>query len=701
VGFPRQFYVPKIERRISTYTDRIVALKNLAVTPNHLCFSAVGMAAPTTRRTEFKFWGRTPPYLNFGSIIFQLNREMWLMARGLTDVLKWLNFTALMQYPNMRRLTMVCLLAAILNIPLWSYAINILSEPVFTQAPNAPLAGTLQLNTDVASRVSVLVSYGTNTWERNFYDFATAHSIPLYGFKPGQTNLIQVTAYDQYRNAYTATQTLTFVTAPLPANFPHATVLKSEPSQMEPGDTLCVINNRTTGSAYITIMDNAGQVLWYHPVLQSGDIDVDQLNDGNLFIHESPPANRFVELNLLGETVQTWNAAAGYPVNSHVGILTDHGTILYLSDVSETVPNFPNVTLPVNSGTDTNVSLKTVQVDDNPVVEISATNGELLHVWSALNLLDPTRLTYLTGQYPSSYGIDSEHANAIVDDTNDDSIIVSQRDENTVYKFSRTTGQLIWILAPHANWPANLQQYLLTPVSTPFEWSYGQHAPALTPQGTLLVFDDGIDRASPFDPPIPDVDNYSRAVEYSIDETNMTISQVWDSYDSGLGDGDRMMSEIMGNTDWLPQTGHVLVTYAWVNYTNGVLVASNGALMARIVEYTHDPVPQVVFDLAFWDYDNTNSHYLGYYCYRSHRIPDLYAHPVEPVTDIILDDKNQTPRLEFSADPTHSYSIQATTDLINWTTIGYALQDGNAGDFYFDDLDAGESSDRFYRVITQ
>jgi len=382
-----------------------------------------------------------------------------------------------------------------------------------------------------------------------------------------------------------------------------------------------------------------------------------------------------------------------------VGFITSHGTILYLSDVSEVVSNFPSV-LPKDS-TNPNPPLHTVTVDDNPVVEISATNGALLHVWSPLNLLDPTRVTYLTGDFPSSHGLDTEHANAIVDDTNDDSIIVSQRNENTVYKFSRSTGQLVWILAPHANWPTNFQRYLLTPVGTPFEWSYGQHAPALTPQGTLLVYDDGYHRASPFDPPVPDVDNYSRAVEYSINETNMTISQVWDSYDSGQGGGDRLMTEIMGNADWLPQRRDVLVTYAWINYVNGVLLASNGAIMARIVEFTHDPAPQVVFDLSFWDYDNTSPGYLGYYCYRSHRIPDLYAHPLEPVANIVLDDQSSAPRLEFSADPAHDYVIQASTDLINWTTIGSALPGGGTGDFYFDDLGAGESSARFYRVVTQ
>jgi len=584
-----------------------------------------------------------------------------------------------------------------------SDAVTILSGPSFTPATNAPLAGQLKVTTDVPSRISVLVNDGTNVWERDFYNFATSNAVPLVGFKPGRTNLIQVTVYDEYRRACTASDQLTFVTSPLPSDFPKSVVLTSDPSRMEPGYTLCIIHNRNSSSGYVTIMDSLGQVVWYRKALQSSDIDVTQLGDGNLFIHQQPPANRFLEMDLLGNAVRTWNAPAAYPINSHEGFITSHGTILYLSDVSASVPKFPNVGLPIKSSTATNWSLKTVSVDDNPVVEISVTNGALLNVWSSLSIMDPTRLTYLSGDFssPISGTLDTEHANAIVDDTNDNSIIVSQRDENAVYKFSRDTGKLIWILAPHSGWHTNFQRYLLTPVGSTFGWSYGQHAPELTPQGTLLLFDNGEWRASPSDPQLPDRNNYSRAVEYSIDETNMTISQVWDSYDSGQSGNDRIYTSIMGNACWLPQHHNILTTFAWVNYTNGIMVNANGALMARIVEYTHDPVPQVVFDLSFYDYANTSGAYLGYYCYRSYRIPDLYAHPAAPVANLMIDGQTQTPRLEFSADPTHDYVIQASTDLINWTNIGSASPGELIGDFEFDDLAAGEFDSRFYRVITQ
>lgn len=591
-------------------------------------------------------------------------------------------------------------------LPPDAHAITLTSGPTFSESVNAPLAGVLQLTTDVDSRVSVLVSDGSSVWEKDFYDFGTTHAETLLGFKPGLTNLILVTVFDKYRNATTAPQLLTFVSPPLPSDFPTSTVLTDEPDLMEPGYTLFIVHNNNSNGNYITLMDNFGEVVWWAATPQANDIDVKRLGNGDLFVPQGTPANSFVEMNLLGEIVKTWNPPSGYAINFHDGVPTAHGTILYMYDVGVSVTNFPT------SDTVSNAPRATKQVDDDPVVEISATNGALLHVWSPITngLMDPTRVTYLTYQSPDSFGVDNEHGNALIEDTNDNSILVSLRNQNAILKFSRA-GQLKWILGPPANWNTNFQKYLLTPTGAPFEWNYAEHALMFTPQGTLLTYDDGNFRASPFVPPLLDQSNYSRGVEYSINETNMEVSQVWDTTAAG---GDRLYTPIFGETQWLPQTRDVLVTYGSVSYINGAPPSryATGAAMARIIEYTHDPVPQVVFDLSFFDYGNTNSTYRGYRVYRALRLPDLYAHPAQPVTDLSIETPNPvtslavgaqfaTMHLEFSADPAFSYLVQASTDLTNWTTVGTAVQDGGPGDFGFSDLSRSQFAARFYRVVTQ
>jgi arylsulfate sulfotransferase len=597
----------------------------------------------------------------------------------------------------MRIFVMVSLAVSLLTVPQVLRAITILSGPLFTPATNAPLAGTLQLTTDVASRISVLISDGTNIWERDFYDYSTTHSVPLLGFNANKTNQIQVSVYDKDRNAYTSPQLLSFVTAPLPTNFPTINVLTSQPGMMEPGYMLFIIGGSGVTDTYITIIDNSGNVVWYSKDPPAAPADVRQIADGDLFIQEAGTANNFIEMNMLGQIVRTWLPPAGYPVNTHEGLVTSHGTIMYISDAKEVVTNFPT------SDTNSNPTLKTVNVDDNPVVEISFTNSALLNHWSPLQMIDPTRVTYLTyGEYSgSSYGVDNEHANALIDDTNDSSIIVSMRDQNTVFKFSRATGQLKWILGSPALWGTNWQQCLLTPAGTPFNWNFGQHAPELTPEGTLMVYNDNNYATSPFDPPVADSNNCSSAVEYNINETNMEVSEVWNS--AWQTNQDRLYTPYIGRVQWLPQTRNILVDYGAVMYVNGAHPSTHAtsATMVRIKEYTHDPVPQVVFDLSFFDYTNTSPTYSGYDCYRVYQIPDLYTHPAAAVSDLTVSDVEQIPLLQFSADPTHNYLVQASTDKINWTTIGTPVEEGGVGAYVFEDLDAELFATRFYRVVTQ
>ena len=578
-------------------------------------------------------------------------------------------------------------------------AISILSGPTFTPASGAPLAGTLQITTDVSSRISVLISDGTNTQERDFFDFSTNHSETLLGFKPNRASQITVTVYDENQNSATAPQPLTFITAPLPANFPIYAVLTNLPAQMEPGYTLFIVQNRNAEVGYTTIMDNSGNVVWYKQTPEYADADVRQLDNGDLLLEEQLPNNDFLEINMLGQTVNVLHPPAQYPVNLHEAVVTSRNTILYISDVSVSVPNFPSV-LPSQSMTDTNPPLETVTMDDNPVVEISATNGALVNAWSMVSMIDPTRVSYLTGDYDTSYGLDNIHANAIIDDTNDNSIIVSMRDQNAVMKFSRLTGQIKWILGSPTNWPASFLQYFFTPVGSPFDWNWGQHRPTLTPQGTLMLYNDGDWRADPFNTPVADSNNYGSAEEFSLDETNMQVSEVWNS--AWQTNVDRLYSQVVGKAQWLPQTQHVLVTYGYVQWVNGLSPNPKDAdgSMPRIREYTHDPIPRVVFDLAMWNYTNTSSTYIGNLVYRATRIPDLYTHPLEPVAALVINVVNQIPVLTFSADPTHTYSIQESTDLQNWTTVGTALPSGDAGDYYYYDLDAGETVHCFYRVIT-
>lgn len=599
------------------------------------------------------------------------------------------NMKRISRMPFLRNAMVFSLTVAVLGVSFWSHAVTILSWPTFAKATNAPLAGVLQLTTLEDTRVSVSVNDGYASWQRNFYDFSTTHSMPLLGFKPNRTNEITVTVYDRQRNQFTSADPLSFITGPLPTNFPSIALLHSEPDRMEPGYTLFLVGMHNQVYWYGTIVDSSGEVVWYSVVPSTADLR--RLDNGNLFM---PWTNRFVEMNLLGQTVNSWVVPTNLPIDLHDGVPTGHGTILYLSPAVEVVTNYPT------SMTNPNAPRATAKVRYQNVVEISATNAAVLNTWTPINLLDPLRISYLIVYSVGSW--DSEHSNAVIEDPSDDSLIVSMRMQNAVIKFSRATGQLRWILGPPDNWGPAWQPYLLTPVGDPFVWQYGQHAPILTPQGTLILHDNGNFRASPFAPSVPNTNNYSRAVEYSINEQTMEVSQVWDYGRTNVAD--RLYTDHDGNAEPLPKTGNVLNDFAAVSYINGAAPSSFGptATMTRITEVTHDATPQIVFDLAISLYANTNTSYKDCETYRSHRIPDLYAHPAMPVADLSVTCANGAPFLEFSADDTRTYVIEASTNLVDWGAIGVALEDEQeSGDFTFNDDQSSELPVRYYRVVTQ
>jgi hypothetical protein len=125
-------------------------------------------------------------------------------------------------------------------------------------------------------------------------------------------------------------------------------------------------------------------------------------------------------------------------------------------------------------------------------------------------------------------------------------------------------------------------------------WQYHQHDCSVTPAGTILCFDNGNHRASPFEPRMPDESSYSRIVEFAVDETAMTVRQVW-SY--GEAAGERLYSCYQGGAYRLPQTGNTFMTYGGICSIDGVPTSDNrkGFCRARLLEVT--PEKEIVFDM--------------------------------------------------------------------------------------------------------
>ncbi len=536
------------------------------------------------------------------------------------------------------------------NVEVDTTAPNFTSEPVVTMAPNpsTPLAGLLELETDEPTTVSVAVTENTtasNSQTRGVFDSSTIefddlsieHSLPLLGFTPGGSFTLQITVTDKFGNQRVFDQPLFVSTDPLPEDFPPIEVATSNPEKMEPGVTLFDIGARgvniSFGEALIAV-NELGDVVWYHKPT-AGASDARMLPNGNILFIAPQAPNEIIEMDMLGNIITRWNSAltSGFGPDSipvmtntfhHEVLVMENGNLLTLSVELVVIDNYPS------SDTNPEAPLETSFVAGDLIVEFSP-DGTVVNQWSVLDLLDPFRIGYnsLGGFWNNLFSDTTEvtrdwsHGNAVIHDPTDDSILVSLRHQDAVIKFSRQTGELIWILGTHQNWdPFIFGDYLFNPVGAEFLWQHHQHAPTITPSGDIIIFDNGNFRASPFDEKLPPAVNFSRAVQFQIDEANMEIRQVWEY---GEFADEIIYTPFIGDADYMVETGNVLITFG------GITLDSEGVptdtvvpskVSARIVEVTHETPAEIVFELSI--VDNTPDLNNGWTIYRSERLHSLY-----------------------------------------------------------------------------
>ena len=496
--------------------------------------------------------------------------------------------------------------------------------PVLVMNPSGavPLVGVVTMSTNTPAFASLTVTDDRNGrgFRVEFPDPQTEHALQVLGLKPERTYTIAVAAAVTRGGAPFFTAALHTQTGPLPSDFPTLELLASDPAEIEPG--LILLDRAGT---YMMVVDQQGEVVWYSTV---GGQDAQLLPDGNVLAlrpQACPGCGVPFVMDLLGNVLAQLRPAGETEPLHHDVFPTENGTLLTLGFSSALVTDFPA------SETDP-LAVQTTVVRDEPIIEYLPT-GEVIRKHFLQDIIDPRRIGYDSLQ-PTDQGVDWVHANAVLYDARDDSIVVSLRSQDAVVKFARQTGELIWILANHENWNPAFEPYLLKPVGR-FRWQYHQHAPMWTPQGTLLLFDNGNHRTSPFDgkPKIADKDNYSRAVEYAIDEQTMEVRQVWE-WVSDIKDGvydETLYAGFIGDADWMGVTGNVLITFGGVSFTGGVPneEIGRGQVSTRIIEVEHVLGGKRVFDLAV--HHNADGVGARTAVYRSEKIRSLYPFPVETI----------------------------------------------------------------------
>jgi len=510
--------------------------------------------------------------------------------------------------------------------------------------PTVPLAAILTIATNEPTQAVVRLDDGERAWDATSSEtLAMEHTLTILGMRPGRMHHITAVVTDA-EGGVSESPPLPLEMPPLPSDLPTPELISADAARMEPGVTIFnafALNDEGRGidefGGVLFMINESGEVIWFYRThMDVGDAR--RLENGNLLI-EHTLANALIEMDMLGNVVQHWHPTGtqsefGDPPENSTPIKTDtihhevyempSGNFLTLSSELRIFDEYPT------SAEDPDAEPGPGAVIGDIIVEFER-DGTIVHEHKMLDLLDPYRITrfsmrpgFWSGHYePKVDDVEATplrdwaHANAIVHDARDDSYIVSGRHQSAIFKFARETGELKWILGAPDHWKEPWSAKLLQPVGD-LQWQYVEHGSVLTPDGNLLLYDNGGGRAAAFMEELPLEERYSRIVEFAVDEEAMTVEQVW-TYD-GRPD-DTFYSGYLSDADWLPVTGNILITDGARETSNDGSNAERAEAnhWARIVEVTHTEPAEVVFEVHLKEGGVGNWH-----IYRGERLPSLY-----------------------------------------------------------------------------
>ena len=249
--------------------------------------------------------------------------------------------------------------------------------------------------------------------------------------------------------------------------------------------------------------------------------------------------------------------------------------------------------------------------EDHAII-IDRKTGAIIKEYNFNKILDNTRDPYnhFDPGIVNVANIDWMHMNAAVYDEENNSLIVSSPIQSEVVSIDLDTEEINWILGPHEGYEgssAYLAGYLLTPVGDDFEWQWCQHAPMILPDFDndpdtidLLLLDNGQNKSFDEEDATPAEDNYSRGVQYRINQKTMTVEQIWEY---GKERGSECYATFLGDADYLYEMGNRLLCFGGQLRLDGVPVddiisgvLANMVTNSCVVEVGEDG--EVVYEVA-------------------------------------------------------------------------------------------------------
>lgn len=408
----------------------------------------------------------------------------------------------------------------------------------------SPLSARVELNTSDSTRVQIRV-IGRQGAESDVIsplsELGKAHEIMVLGLYAGYSNELELTLFDAQGNNL-GSSIAQITTVAIHQDMPTIDINNYSSSLAEGMSLVSYFGPERPFKPFI--FDRFGDIRWYldyssHPKFAQlhYDCGIERLQNGNLYFGNIG-TGAIYEVDMYGNIISEWH-------------MPGH-------DFHHNVYEKPNGNFIVST------SKQGISTVEDFIIEIDRNSGGIINEWDLRQSLQQDRRTL------TQDSADWVHVNALIYDERDNTIIASGRTQG-VFKLDQNNN-VIWILNPHKDWGlsgngVDLTSKLLQPLDASgtsitdtavlngysqhpdFDWPWYQHAPKITPEGRLLIFDNGYLRN------YDTLTEYSRAVEYEIDENNMTIQQTWEY---GKDRGQETYSFIVSDVDYLESMDHVV-----------------------------------------------------------------------------------------------------------------------------------------------
>jgi hypothetical protein len=314
--------------------------------------------------------------------------------------------------------------------------------------------------------------------------------------------------------------------------------------------------------SYLLILNDQGQLIYYQPVADALDAwDFKEQPNGLLSYYDQKNST-FYLMNSHYQVVNTYQAGNGYTADLHDLQILPNGNVLLLVYDAETVDMSKIVAGGKNNAMVTGLVIQELDPSKNVIFEWRS--------WDHFSIFDST--SSLMDQ-----NIDLIHGNALAL-SNDGNLLLSSRNLDEITKINLQTGDIMWRLGGKEN--------MFTFINgEPFAY---QHDVRQLPNGDITVFNNQGTQQAP---------EPSEGIEYKIDETNKTATQMW-----GFTHAPPVFATFLGDVQRLSDGNTIL---GW-----GAPSQASGYSFFTMTEV--NPDNQTVFELTFDQ---------PYVSYRTFRFP--------------------------------------------------------------------------------